>query len=70
MTWRGRGGALRKRYGKGHKKRVLTVFERHQLEIARQTWNMPDAMIGVMGGGMTREEARRVIRELTGKEPK
>jgi hypothetical protein len=69
MTWRGRSGALSKRYGR-KARRVLTTSEKHQLRIARQTYNMPDAMIGVMGGGMTREEARRVIRELTGKDPK
>ncbi len=67
MSHRRRATALQRRYGK-KRKRVLTVFEKHQLKIARQTLHMPDAMIGVMGGGMTRDEARRVIRELTGKD--
>jgi hypothetical protein len=41
----------------------LTVAERHQLRIARDTLRMPDAMVGVMGG-MDKETARHVIAVL------
>lgn len=51
-----------------HGKRELTIPERHALKVARDTLRMPDAMVGVMGG-QNKETARRVIRELTGKEP-
>ena len=66
MSYRRRATGLQKRYGR--KKKVLTVFEKHQLKIARQDYNMPDGMRGVMGA-MSRAEARRVIRELTGRDP-
>jgi hypothetical protein len=58
---------LKRRYGHS-KKRELSVFEKHQLKIARQTINMPDAMVGVMGGP-SKEEAREIVRRLTGKAP-
>lgn len=51
------------------RQRELTVPEQHQLNIALKTLKMPDAMVGVMGG-MDKAEARRVIKRLTGKEPK
>jgi hypothetical protein len=57
---------MRKRSTRG---RELSVFDRHQLRIARQTLNMPDAMVGVMGGP-NKAEAREIIRRLTGKAPK
>ncbi len=44
----------------------LTVFEKHSLKIARQTLKMPDAILGVMGR-MTKEQARKVIADLTEK---
>ena len=66
MSYRRRATGLQKRYGR--KKRALTVFEKHSLRIARATLNMPDEMLGVMGG-MTKAEARKVIRELTGRDP-
>ena len=44
--------------------RTLSVPEQHQLRIARQTLKMSDAMIAVMGG-MTKDEAREIIRRLT-----
>jgi hypothetical protein len=50
-------------------KKTLTVPEKHQLKIARDTLKMPDAIAAVMGGP-TKEEAREIIRRLTGKEPK
>ena len=43
---------------------VLTVPEKHQLRIARDTLKMPDAMVGVMGGP-TKEEAKEIIKRLT-----
>jgi hypothetical protein len=46
--------------------RELSVPEKHQLKIAKQTLNMPDAMVGVMGGP-DKEEAREIIKKLTGK---
>lgn len=46
----------------------LTPAEKHQLKIALKTLKMPDAMAGVMGG-MTKEEARDIIEELTGQRP-
>lgn len=46
--------------------RELTVPERHQLRIARQTLNMPDEAVGI-AGGPSKEEARKIIEKLTGK---
>lgn len=50
-------------------KKPLSVFDKHQLRIARQTLSMHDAAVGVMGGP-SKQEAREIIRRLTGKEPK
>lgn len=50
-------------------KKQLSVFEKHQLAIARKTLKMNDVGVLVMGG-MTKEEAREVIKRLTGKTPK
>jgi len=44
----------------------LSVPEKHQLKIAKDTLKMSDAMARVMGG-MTKEEAREVIKKLEGK---
>jgi len=44
----------------------LSVFEQHQLAIARRTLRMADPILGVMGG-MTKEQAREVVTRLTGK---
>ena len=49
-------------------KRELSVPEKHQLKIARDTMKMPYAMIAVMGGP-NREEAREIIERLTGEVP-
>jgi hypothetical protein len=38
----------------------MTTAERHQLRIARQTLNMPEPMVNVMGG-MTTEQAKAVV---------
>jgi hypothetical protein len=43
----------------------LTVSEQHQLRIARATLKMRDEMVPTMGP-MTKDEARAVIRRLTG----
>jgi hypothetical protein len=44
----------------------LSVFDKHQLKIAKDTLKMSDAGALIMGG-MTKEEARKVIKRLTGK---
>jgi hypothetical protein len=49
------------------KSKQLTIPERHQLKIARDTLRMPDAMVGVMGGP-SKQEAREIIKRLTTKE--
>lgn len=51
------------------KKSELTIPQKHQLNVAYKTLKMPDAILGVIGG-MTKEEAREVIKRLTGKAPK
>ena len=50
-------------------KRELSVPERHQLKIARDTLKMSDQGAMIMGG-MNKEEARKVIQRLTGKTAK
>jgi hypothetical protein len=47
-------------------KERLDVFEKNQLKIARSTMKMSDAGALIMGG-MTKDEARAVIKKLTGK---
>jgi len=49
--------------------RSLSVPEKHQLRIARKTLKMSDVGALVMGGP-SKEEARRIILELTGKPAK
>lgn len=51
------------------KKRTLTVPEKHQLKIARQTLKMSEAGALIMGGP-NHAEAREIIKHLTGKAPK
>lgn len=46
--------------------KTLSIFDRHQLNIARKTVNMPQAMIDILGG-MTLNEAKEIIKRLTGK---
>jgi hypothetical protein len=48
---------------------MLTVPERHQLKIARDTLRMSDAMAGIMGGP-TKAQAREIIFRLTGRKAK
>jgi len=50
-------------------KRELSVPEKHQLKIARQTLKYNDVGANIMGGP-TKEEAREIIKRLTGKESK
>ena len=40
----------------------LDPFTAHEVNIARQTLRMPDAILGVMGG-MTKEQAKRILRK-------
>ena len=47
----------------------LNVFDKHRLRIARQTLSYSDAGTRIMGG-MTKAEARIVIKRLTGREAK
>ncbi len=47
----------------------LSVLEKHQLRIARDTLKMSDIGARIMGG-MSKEEARAVILRLTGKSAK
>lgn len=42
----------------------LSVSDKHQLNIARKTLKMPDAILGVMGG-MTKQEAKKIVKKLT-----
>jgi hypothetical protein len=51
------------------KKRELSVFDKHQLKIARDSLKMPNAMLSVMGGP-SKAEARKIIFKLTGKKVK
>lgn len=41
----------------------LTVFEKHQLKIVIATLVIPDAILRVIGG-MTKEEAHKIIEKL------
>ena len=50
-------------------RRELSVPDRHLLRIARDSLRMPEPMLGVMGGP-SKEEARRIIKALTGREPR
>ena len=47
-------------------KQTLSVFDRHQLKIARRTLKLSDAGALILGG-MTKEQAHEVIKRLTGK---
>ncbi|GAG49386.1 unnamed protein product [marine sediment metagenome] len=48
--------------------KTLSVPERHQLRIARDTLKMNDVGVKVIGGP-SKQEAREIIRKLTGSEP-
>jgi len=47
-------------------KKILSLPDAHRLNIARKTLKMNDTFAKIMGG-MTKEEARKVIKELDGK---
>ena len=47
-------------------KKELSVFDKHQLRIARATMKLNDIGVLIMGG-MNKEEAKEVIYKLTGK---
>ena len=46
-------------------KRKLSVFDRHKLKIARRTLKLSDVGALILGG-MSKAQARELIRELTG----
>lgn len=50
-------------------KKELSIFDKHQLAIAKKTMNLSDVGARVMGG-MTKEEAKEIIKKFTGKEYK
>ena len=53
---------------KRHNVRTLSVPEKHQLRVARQTLKLSD--IGALCmGGPDKDEAREIIFRLTGKHP-
>jgi xanthine/CO dehydrogenase XdhC/CoxF family maturation factor len=41
----------------------MDVFKSHQLNIAKKTLRMPDAMVGVMGG-MNKADARKFLKSI------
>lgn len=47
-------------------KRELTVFQKHQLTIARRTLKMSDLGASAFGG-MTKQEAREITKRLDGR---
>ena len=49
-------------------KRQLSVPDRHQLKVARDTLKLRDGVVGFLGGP-TKEQARQIIFDLTGKWP-
>lgn len=50
-------------------KKTLSIFDKHQLNIAYKTLRMSEAGALIMGG-MSKEEARQIILKLTGKPAK
>ena len=54
-------------HGDTKRRPALSAIDQARLKIARDTLRMADPIRGVMGG-MTKEQARDVIRELTGRE--
>lgn len=45
----------------------LSVFDKHQLKIAKDTLKMTD-FGALIAGGMTKDQARAIIYKLTGKQ--
>jgi len=50
-------------------KNNLSIFDKHQLNIAYKTLKLSDVGVKILGG-MTKQEARDIIKRLTGKEAK
>jgi len=48
-------------------KKNLSVFDKHQLKIAKDTLKMTD-FGALVAGGMTKEQARAIVHRLTGKQ--
>ena len=48
----------------------LSVFDQHRLKIAKRTWYELSEVGALVLGGMTKKQAKEVIKELTGKYPK
>ena len=46
--------------------KTLSVFDKHQLNIAKKTLKLSDVGAMIMGG-MNKNEARQIILKLTGK---
>lgn len=44
----------------------LTIFKKHQLKVAKDTLKLSDAGVFILGG-MTKKEAKEIIKKLTGK---
>ncbi len=53
----------------GWTRRYLSIPEQHQLKIARRTLELSDVGARILGG-MTKAEARAVIKRLTGRKPR
>jgi hypothetical protein len=51
------------------RRKEMSVFDKHQLKIARRTLQLSDAGALILGG-MTKDEARAVILRLTGRKAK
>jgi len=51
------------------RKLSLSVFEKHQLKIARRTLELSDVGALILGGP-SKKEAKEIIKRLTGKEAK
>jgi len=50
--------------------RELSVFDRHQLKIARDTLKLDDTVAALhILGGPDKDEARAIIRRITGRAP-
>ncbi len=61
-----RGSTAHHGKGGGQPRRQLSVPERHQLRIARDTMRMNPAMVAVAGGPDI-EQSKKIIQELTGR---
>lgn len=40
----------------------MDTFTKHQINVARKTLNTPDAIVNILGG-ITKEEARAILRK-------